>query len=185
MNMKNKILPVAAVLLLVGSSCTKDFQSINTNPNAIAQSAINYSSLLTDAQLITSGNSDGNAYEDWRGNLIYASCMIQHLSSTTGYWNGDKYLDNASYLSSYWDQDFGPQPNGGNPLTNTNSSPVQNIVEVVTHTKTDTSKVNLYNMARIFKAFLFQRLTDMYGVLPYSKAGLGYIWGITAPKYDK
>jgi hypothetical protein len=70
-------------------------------------------------------------------------------------------------------------------LLNTNSSPVQNIVEVVTHTKTDTAQQNLYNIARIFKAFMFQRMTDMYGDCPYSQAGQGYLLGITAPVYDK
>jgi hypothetical protein len=171
--MKNKLIPVLATVLL-GSSCTKDFQSINTNPNAIPQPSISYASLLTNAELITSGNSDGNDYEDWRGNLIYASCMIQHLSSTTGYWDGDKYFDNASYLSAYWDQDYGPQQNGNNPSQNTNSSPIENIVEVVAHTKTDAANQNLYNIARIFKVFQFQRITDMYGDCPY-----------TAPVYDK
>jgi hypothetical protein len=187
MKMKNKIflLAAASTAMLFGSSCTKNFQSINTDPNAIPLSGVHFSSLLTNAQLTTSGNSDGNAYEDWRANLIYAGCMIQHISSTTGYWDGDKYLFNAGYMSSYWDQNYGPQQNGSNPLLNTNSSPVENIVEVVTHTKTDASQQNLYNIARIFKAFMFQRMTDMYGDCPYSQAGQGYLQGITAPVYDK
>ena len=176
---------ITSAAMLFGSSCTKDFQTINTNPNAIPLSGINFASLFTNAEITTTGNSDGNAYEDWRGNLIYASCMIQQLSSTVGYWDGDKYFDNAGYLSSYWDQDFGPQQNGANPTQNTNSSPIGNIVEVVTHTKTDSSNQNLYNMARIFKVYQFQRLTDMYGDIPYSQAGLGYISGITEPVYDK
>ena len=185
MKMKNKILPVAVAALLFGSGCTKDFKSINTDPNAIPLPSVHFATLLTNAELITSGNSDGNAYEDWRGNLIYASCMVQHLSSTAGYWDGDKYFDNAGYLSAYWDQDYGPQQNGGNPSQNTNSSPVENIVEVVAHAKTDTAQQNLYNIARIFKAFMFQRLTDMYGDLPYFQAGQGYLTGVYKPKYDK
>jgi len=187
MKMKNKIflLASASAALLFGSSCTKNFQTINTDPNAIPLSSVHFSSLLTNAQLTTSGNSDGNAYEDWRANLIYAGCMIQHISSTVGYWDGDKYFFNAAYMSSYWDQNYGPQQNGNNPLLNTNSSPVQNIVEVVTHTKTDTAQQNLYNIARIFKAFMFQRMTDMYGDCPYSQAGQGYLSGITSPVYDK
>jgi hypothetical protein len=187
MKMKNKIflMASASAVLLFGSSCTKNFQSINTDPNAIPLSGVHFSSLLTNAQLTTSGNSDGNAYEDWRANLIYAGCMIQHISSTTGYWDGDKYFFNAGYMSSYWDQNYGPQQNGSNPLLNTNSSPVENIVEVVTHTKSDTAQQNLYNIARIFKAFMFQRITDMYGDCPYSQAGQGYLSGITAPVYDK
>src|SRR5271170_6063627 len=132
---KKKIFLAASVsMALLGSGCKKNFDSINTNPNAVSASEENYASLLTNAQLVTSGNSDGNAYEDWRGNIIYASCMIQHLSSTTGYWEGDKYFDNAGYLSSYWDQDFGPQASGSNN-ENSNSAPVTNLVDVVYNTK--------------------------------------------------
>jgi len=171
-------------MALLGPSCKKDFVSINTNPNAVSAEQEQYASLLTDAQLTSSGNSDGNAYEDWRGNLIYASCMIQHLSSTAGYWDGDKYFNNASYLSSYWDQDFGPQASGVNN-ENSNSAPVTNLVDITYNLRNDAAQVNLYNEARIFKVYLFQRLTDMYGDIPYSEAGLGYLSGITEPKYDK
>jgi hypothetical protein len=153
-------------------SCKKDFVSINTDPNHITAANINFGYLFTNSQLITSGNSDANGYEDWRNNLIYSACMIQHLSSTTGYWDGDKYLYNASYNSAYWDDQF---PNS-----------VTNIVEVVTNTRKDSvNQWNFYNIARIFKVLIFQRMTDMYGDCPYSQAGLGYISGITSPKYDK
>ncbi len=179
------LLTLVTALLLLCTGCKKDFESINTDPNAVIGTNEDYAYLLTNAEITMSGNTDGNDYEDWRGNLIYASCMIQHLSSTTGYWDGDKYFNNPGYLSAYWDMDFGPQQNGSNPLQNTNSAPIQNIVEVVYHTKTDTARKNLYNIARIFKAFSFQRLTDMYGDIPYSQAGLGYISGITKPVYDK
>jgi hypothetical protein len=183
--MKQKIFLAASVsMALLGSGCKKDFAFINTNPNAVTAAQEQYASLLTNAELVTSGNSDGNAYEDWRGNLIYAGCMIQHLSSTVGYWDGDKYFDNAGYLSAYWDQDFGPQASGSNNA-NTNSAPVTNLVDVVYNTKKDPAQVNLYNIARIFKVYLFQRLTDMYGDIPYSQAGLGYISGIQEPVFDK
>ncbi len=153
-------------------SCKKGFVSINTDPDHIAANGIDYAYLFTSAELITSGNSDGNAYEDWRNNLIYSGCMIQHLSSTTSYWDGDKYLYNPSYNSAYWDNNY--------PNT------ITNIVEVVTHLRADSVAVkNFYNIARIFKAFMFQRMTDMYGDCPYSQAGLGEISGITAPVYDK
>jgi hypothetical protein len=161
-------------LLIAGTlltGCDKSFVSINTDPEHLTAANMNYKYLFTAAQLITSGNSDANAYEDWRNNLIYASTMIQHLSSTVSYWCGDKYTYNSGYNSAYWEQNYG--------------DPVKNIVEVVTHTKTDSTLTNFYNIARIFKVFMFQRLTDMYGDCPYSQAGLGYISNITAPKYDK
>ena len=151
--------------------CKKNFVAINTDPEHVTSSVMNYAYMLTSAELITSGNSDGNCYEDWRNNLIYAATQIQHLSSTVGYWDGDKYTYNPSYNSAYWDQNY--------PNT------ITNIVECVYHTKGDTTQANLYNIARIFKAFMFQRMTDMYGDCPYTQAGLGYLAGITAPVYDK
>jgi hypothetical protein len=172
--MRNKIrLTVFAAAAVIGlGSCKKDFVAINTDPNHITAANINFGYLFTNAQLIASGNSDANGYEDWRNNLIYSSCMIQHLSSTTGYWDGDKYLYNAGYNSAYWDDNY--------------NNSITNIVEVVTHMRADSAtQGNFYNIARIFKVFMFQRMTDMYGDCPYSQAGLGYISGITSPKYDK
>ena len=37
---------------------------------------------------------------------------------------------------------------------------------------------------KIWGAYLFQRLTDIYGNVPYSEAGLGYYQQIYKPKYD-
>lgn len=157
--------------LLIFSGCRKGFEAINTDPNGISAAQINFNYLFTNAELLTSGNSDGNGYEDWRNNLIYSGCMIQHLSSTLSYWVGDKYLYNGDYNSAYWDENY---PNA-----------IADIVSVWNHAAADTAEFNFYQICRIFKAFMFQRMTDMYGDCPYSQAGLGYIDGITAPRYDR
>jgi hypothetical protein len=39
-------------------------------------------------------------------------------------------------------------------------------------------------MARILRVFIYHRLTDLYGDVPYSEAGKGYINGTLKPKYD-
>src|ERR1700755_670360 len=91
---------------LLWGGCKKGFVAINTDPGQITASQINFNYLFTNAQLQTSGNTDGNGYEDWRNNLIYSACIIQHLSSTTSYWDGDKYLYNPVYNSAYWDQNY-------------------------------------------------------------------------------
>ncbi|MCC7401556.1 MAG: SusD/RagB family nutrient-binding outer membrane lipoprotein [Chitinophagaceae bacterium] len=169
-----KIKQIAALAIALGSilsSCDKNFESINIDPTKLSPANMNYNYLFTNAQLITSGNSDGNAYEDWRNNLIYASCMIQHLSSTYGYWGGDKYTYNSGYNSAYWDANY--------------NNSIKNIVDVIENVKNKPELSNFYNIARIFKVFQFQRMTDMYGDIPYSQAGLGYTQGITTPVYDK
>jgi hypothetical protein len=158
-----------AVALLTGA-CKKDFIEINTDPGQITGDQINFNYLFTSAQVLTSGNSDGYGYEDWRNNLIYSGCMIQHLSSTISYWDGDKYLYDAGYNAAYWDKNY--------------PSSIADIVAVMHQAQKDSAQYNLYHISRIFKAFMFQRMTDMYGDCPYSQAGLGYISGITSPRYD-
>src|ERR1044071_384323 len=124
--MKNKFLLMLAVGVTGLTACDKNFEEINIDPTKLTPANMNYNYMFTNAQLVTSGNSDGNAYEDWRNNLIYAACMIQHLSSTTGYWGGDKYTYNAGYNSAYWDANY---PNS-----------VKNMTEVIEHTKADAAK---------------------------------------------
>ena len=151
--------------------CRKGFVSLNTNPDLTTAGQIDFNYLFSNAQLQTSGNTDGNGYEDWRNNLIYSGCMIQHLSSTLSYWDGDKYLYNPTYNSAYWDENY---PNS-----------IANIEEVIAHTQNDTAAYNLYQAARIFRAFMYQRMTDMYGDCPYSQAGQGVISGTYYPQYDR
>ncbi len=170
MKQRTSIIAIVAAGL-VFTACDKNFKTINTDPEHLTSVNMDYKYLFTAAQLITSGNSDANAYEDERTALGYASCMIQHLSSTVSYYPGDKYTYDASYNGSYWEQNY--------------ADPVKNIQEIIYHTKSDPAQANFYNIARIFRVFMFQRITDMYGDCPYSQAGLGYISGITAPKYDK
>jgi hypothetical protein len=169
--MKYKFFLSVVIAGIFFTACDKNFESINTDPEHLTATNMNYIYLFTSAELVTSGNSDANSYEDWRNNLIYASCMVQHLSSTFGYWGGDKYTYNSGYNSAYWDANY--------------NNSIKNIVEVIAHTKDDPAQANFYNIARIFKVFMFQRMTDMYGDIPYSEAGIGYIKGITTPKYDK
>lgn len=165
-----KVLVTGVIFLAVGG-CRKNFTSLNTNPDVINARQINFNYLFTNAELQTAGNTDGNGYEDWRNNLIYSACMVQHLSSTQSYWDGDKYLYSANYNSAYWDENY---PNA-----------IANIAEVMQHTMNDSAQGNLYQICRIFRVFMFQRMTDMYGDCPYFQAGLGYISGITNPVYDK
>ncbi len=173
--MKNKLIvsTLVAASLLISTGCTHNYVNINTDPIHPTAGNFDYSTLLTSAELISAGNSDANDYEAWRGNLIYSECLIQHLSSVVGYWAGDKYSLNSSYASALWDETYGPQ------------HPIQNIVSVITNTKGNAAKTNLYNVARIFRVWIFQRITDLYGDCPYFQAGLGYDSSITSPVYDK
>ena len=161
-------------LILAGffflSSCTKKFDEINTNPASYSQSNFDPNYLLTSAQLTYTGSMDFS-YETWRGNLIYCSTMMQGLSTVVGYWAGDKYLLNEGYTAAYWQVAYPEQ--------------VKTIVDLVEFTKDKPQYKNLYQIARIMKAMILERITDLYGDIPYFGAGQGYYTSNFFPVYDK
>jgi hypothetical protein len=61
---------------------------------------------------------------------------------------------------------------------------IRNTRDVIERTKALPARSNLMNMARILQSMAFMILTDTYGNIPYSEAGLGYIDQKFLPKYD-
>lgn len=175
---KYAALALAGVMFTTG--CRKNFQEINTNPATYNQSTFDPNYLLTAAQLGYSGSSDFS-YDTWRANLIYCSTMMQGLSTVISYWAGDKYILNAGYTAAYWGFAGGP-PTGGDGAY---AEQVKPIVDVVQSTEGKAQYKNLHQVARIMKALIFERITDLYGDVPYSQAGLGYYDKTYFPVYDK
>jgi len=162
------------LLILTAAGCTKDFKDINTNPVAYGPKNFDPNYTLTSAQLNYTGSIDF-AYDTWRGNLIYSATMMQGLSTVISYWAGDKYLLNEGYTAAYW----------GNNAVGAYIEQVRPVVDVVEFTKDNVKYNNVHQIARIWKALIFERLTDLYGDVPYSEAGQGVYTGNLNPKYDK
>lgn len=176
--MKTMIKPIISTLAVglfcVMGSCTKDFDKINTDPIAYDKEKWDPNYTLSSSQLFYTGSFDF-AYDTWRGNLIYSATMMQGLSTVISYWAGDKYLLNEGYTAAYW----------GNGTVGAYIEQVRNIQDVVMNTKGKPELNNLYQIARIWRAVIFARLTDLYGDVPYSEAGIGYYEKIYKPKFDK
>ena len=161
-----KILFTFFALSLVLSSCEfdKGFEEMNVNPAKAPQ--INVANKFASAVLKTSGGR----YENWRASLIYQSVMIQHFSSTAGYWSGDRYFRNDGYATSLWDQYY---PNA-----------VKEIEDIKAQLILEENTGSEMGMTRILRVYIYSRLTDLHGDIPYSEAGQGYTNGILKPKYD-
>ena len=164
-----KIFLVATALLVISVGCTKKFEKLNTDPNSVTVN--NYPPVynLTRAELEYSGNSDFS-YEVWRVNIIYAGMMMQQLANASWY-VGDKYIQNTSWATAYFDVAY--------------TSQVKYIVDLMSITQGKPQYSNLYQIARIMKVMIFHRITDIYGEIPYTEAGLGYYDRIFTPKYDQ
>ncbi|HEX7906337.1 MAG TPA: SusD/RagB family nutrient-binding outer membrane lipoprotein, partial [Chitinophagaceae bacterium] len=164
-----KIVTGIALNGLLLSSCTKNFEELNTDPNGV--SANNYPPVynLTRAQLEYTGNNDFS-YETWRVNIIYCGMMMQQLANASWY-AGDKYIQNDAWANAYFDVAYPSQ--------------VKYIVDLLQITKDNPNLANLYQIGRIMKVMIFHRLTDIYGEIPYTEAGLGYYDRVFTPKYDQ
>ncbi|WP_372793476.1 SusD/RagB family nutrient-binding outer membrane lipoprotein, partial [Lutibacter sp.] len=153
------------LILLVFASCDNGFEELNIDPTKSSQ--IDAKSKFTATLLRTSGER----YEAWRANLIYQSTMMQHFATTAGYWSGDKYTWNKGYASSLWDRYY--------------TGPVKGIEDILVQLIEEGQPEEMIAIARIQRVVIYQRLTDVYGDIPYSEAGKGYLEGILTPKYDK
>ncbi|MBT1702155.1 SusD/RagB family nutrient-binding outer membrane lipoprotein [Chryseosolibacter indicus] len=168
MKFKNIYILIISFMLLVFSGCTDGFEDLNTDKNNASEDATNPVYQLTRAQLEYSGNSDFS-FEVWRVNIIYAGMMMQHLASTSWY-SGDKYQQNNAFSSAYFDVAYNDQ--------------VKYVVDLIELTKDKPQYANLYQIGRIMRVMIFHRITDIYGDVPYSEAGLGYIGRKFTPSYD-
>ncbi len=143
------------------SSCDKGFDELNTNK--VNPTSLNPVYELNNATLRTSFT--------WQS-VIYEAAIVQQIVSPYLGVNagGNVNQNNTSVTGVNW-QRYYREVN-------------KHLVDVIAKTKGDATRSNLYNMARIWKAYTFMILTDSYGDVPYTEAGLGYLQGTVFPKYD-
>jgi len=171
MKPKTKYLFATAVIFMAFASCKKaDLLKTNTDPNSVSVDVFDPNNILTAAQLYYTGSTD-NAIEVEETEIQGAGCFIQHWASTSGYFFGDKYLFSPGGWSSFFDHTY--------------NTAVKNAVDLYITTTGKPQYANLHQIARIMKALIFERITDVYGDVPYFKAGLAYHGSVYFPPYDK
>jgi hypothetical protein len=157
--MKTKYLLATLVVLLFSiSSCDKGFVDINTNP--IKPSSLDPVYMLNDALRL---GTDIHHYES-------EICQQMQLLIGGQEEGGNRNTVNFVNMPGRFDALYGNQ--------------IKNTVNIMSILKDNPNKTNLYNMARIVKAFSFQWLVDTYGDVPYCEAGKAYTESINLPKYD-
>src|SRR5690606_34369136 len=122
---------------------------------------------LAKTQLEFSGDLEQNE----RLNVMLTMPMVQQLAGSWSNQWGGFYVKQDQYLSLIWERDY--------------PGKILNIVDAVERTTSGENQTNLNAICRIMKVYLFARLTDLYGDIPYSEASSAYIKGVKRPKYDK
>jgi len=152
-------------LLFGASSCDNGFEDINKNP--VLATTTDPAYLFSNAQ-----------FSAVVPTFSYQSEIVQQINTPyTGVVEGGNHnivydpSSNALFNSMY----IG---------TNTGSGPVNLLKTIMTLTKDNPLRANIYQMARIWKAYVFMVLVDTYGDVPYFDSAKGYTDGINLPKYD-
>lgn len=148
--------------LVLSSSCEEGFDELNTNPN----SPTTLNPIFTFNNALVSSTFPADV-------LVFESAIVQQVFSPNGTvlaganFNQNNFPRNAGLWVRYY------------------RDVIRYLVDIIDQTKDNPNRSNLYNMARIWKAHTFIILTDTYGDIPYTEAGLGFIGNNTFPKYDR
>lgn len=150
-----KIICYFLLLSVIVSGCTKGFDELNTDPNrpslsnpAVAAGAAN--------ALFSSAVSRGlmEAFEFQRVQSLYADLYAQYYANSATYFASDQYQINQTWLNEGWTR-FYPRD-------------IKNLVDII---NSPYATNNQKQIARIWKVFLFHRMVDFYGDIPYFDAG--------------
>jgi hypothetical protein len=155
------ILPLLALALF---SCS-DYLDVNTSPNNLTFDQASPAKLLPGAQTstyrvqATTMNTLGNVFmNSWTRNV---------QSYGNGYDNELQLVISNSFYSGIWDGTY---------------RALKNFDAIIKYPNPDGKYDNYVAAAKICKAFYMQRIVDLYGKCPYSKAWEGS--DNTTPSYD-
>ncbi len=164
--MKKILFSTLCLAVIFFASCSdKIYEEINTDPTKVSEA--NPSAQLTFAELQLFG--DMNYVDVHR---LYTYAFTQHLMgcwNTTNY-GGQHRMDNNEMAR---------------PWNNLYPGAIRNLTDAINSTKDDAKQANVHAAARILRVYVGGLMTDVYGDVPYSEAGMGYISGNVTPAYDK
>lgn len=159
------IILLAFVAPLITISCSDNYMNdMNTDPSKAA--TIDPNTQLTTAELQTYG--DLSMVEIYRNYFYAFSQQLMGCWNTTNY-GGRHTLDNQE-MSRMWTTLY---PNA-----------IKNLTDGEIRTNGNAEKSNINAAIRVYRVYLMSVITDTYGNVPYSEAGLGFYKGITNPKFD-
>lgn len=137
--------------VFAGASLTacESFDSLNENPNAATPDKIKPIYLLSPVMIRSTFNVD--MYQ--RIHNLYVDTWCQYFANDK--YPTNNYVPNNDYTQGYWDAHWGW---------------VANLNEIIRNYGDNPQYSNLVQVTRIWRVWMFNRATDLFGDIPYSKA---------------
>lgn len=169
------VITLLACGLLTTCDSISDFGNMNQDPTRA--NTVKPGMLFSTVQLAAAGTR----YEVWRTQLIYGENIAQQLVDAF-YSGGNNYTENMDWLTAFWTTAYS---GNGNP-DRAQVKNIESLINILKQKKDEGDQVaNKMAAARIMRAFIYSRITDLYGDAPYSEAGKGAINQEFTPKYDR
>lgn len=145
-------------------SCDKGFEKLNIDPNKVAK--LNVDFLFTENLLSAIGlDYKGVGYRN--ANQVMSGWMQQYANCVIVSGGGDKYNEE----------------NGSNDFSDAYPGPIYE-VETLIRNLGSPEDINKLSIARIWRVWIYHRLTDLFGDVPYFDAAKGPTEQNYTPKYD-
>ncbi len=159
------ILGLFSIVALL-SSCTKDFESMNQNPN--------YPSTVAAIDIFTNAEQSSIGGISRGGGQLGGWIQHTYLGPWSQQWCKVQYIDEDRYMP----RDMSPYFQ--DPYTNE----LKNLSIVITKAASEKNE-SLVAAAKVMRAWVFMFLTDIWGDVPYTDALKGLeATGTLTPKYD-
>ena len=142
--------------LFLMTSCTNDFEEINTNPNYPT---------TAEPSLLLPGIMREMVY-NWGDQGWGEGFTVAQYGARLQFTSGDRY-------------DWGPT---GDPYNDAYGS-LRDVENIIKDAKENADKKNYYGVALIIKSWIYSYLTDAYGDVPYLEATQGIITGNITPSF--
>jgi hypothetical protein len=148
---------------MVNTGCDEGFEELNTSDIAINE--------LDPVPLLNHAIWRSSPYH-FRHTMIYEMAIVQHMVTPfgTSLAGGNYNQENFGIAQTTWENIYG--------------NVIKNTVDIIATYQDNNDRANIYNMARIIRVLGGMVLTDTYGDVPFSNAGLGFIERIENPVYD-
>lgn len=158
--MKNKKLYILAILAIAFSSCNKELDEVNINPNAPEIPQPDY--LLTGTTKTTV-----DSYWGVTNNMNSSLLFAQHWAKVQ-YTEEDRFIYSNSSFTSLWSTGYAQSIAGYNKIIELGDAQ---------------GNSGYKGIALVLRSWVFLLLTDAYGDIPYTQAGK--IKQFVTPVYDK
>lgn len=144
---------------IFGTSCTKDFDEINTNTKVLTVDGLDQSSYgLVVKRALYSGVYFDNSTSFLRGHAAFSDIYSNYQAHTHPDFYSDNFVLNGAWLDAFYGGFYtgvAPQVKYAEDYAVSNKYDIEN------------------GMMKVWRVYVYHRITDFWGPIPYSKFGNG------------